>query len=183
VVGKGTSTGNGATRGAFRAWSRGPSGPGGILNEWSGDRKGPCKCVARSRLPRADRNAGCEVGNSRRRLASRDKTAVASNPVSMDLAVVDRWAARTGGPHPGRTRSQITSPEKTRVRLCWGDSQKSRPGVEQPPIPGCASRACISPGLACWHCLRVRQAEVGACHAPESAIRSLHFVARRHCRC
>jgi hypothetical protein len=56
--------------------------------------------VARSRLPRASRNVGCEVGNSRGRLASRDKTAVASNPVSRDLAAVDRWAARTGGPHP-----------------------------------------------------------------------------------
>ena len=81
---------NGITS-AFRTarWSaiggarHGQSGPGEILNEWSENRKGPCKCVAR-----------------KDRMASPDKTAVATGPVRRDLAVVDRWAARTEDPRP-----------------------------------------------------------------------------------
>jgi hypothetical protein len=96
AVGKGTGTGNSR---AFGVRSRDPSGPGQV-SPWRGGRKGPCRCVPRSRLPGASRNARCDNGKAKDRTGSRDKKAAPSNQVSRDLAAVDRRAARTVGPHP-----------------------------------------------------------------------------------
>jgi hypothetical protein len=78
VLGRRPSTGSVTTPGAFEAWRRGPSGRG-IVDEWSGDREGPCRCVPGSRLLAA---------------------AKAFNPVGRDLAPEVPQAARTAVPRP-----------------------------------------------------------------------------------
>ena len=76
-------------------------------SSWTAPRRlQDCRCAHgglgfhRERCFPETEDTGCAVGNSRGRKASRDKTAVASNPVRWDLAAVDRWAARTAGAAP-----------------------------------------------------------------------------------